>query len=178
MQKFIFPFFFIGSITMALVVTMTGALLTTDKTPHGILDLELAYNVSKVDTVIKAWSPAPMNTINKIEVAKINTWWDFLFLVFYAPFLFIVCKKISRSYKTGSMVSKAGIFFAKIILLAGVFDAIENIGMFQSLNGNISSTTALFTASVSFIKWGIVVCCLLFIILSFPRAIYLSKKKV
>ncbi len=177
MQKFIFPFLFIGSITMACIVTMTGTPLTTDKTPHGILDLELAYNVSKVDTVIKAWSPSPMNTVSKIDVAKINTWWDFLFLLFYAPFLFMVCKKISRSYRTGSMVSKAGIFFAKAILIAGIFDAIENIGMFQSLNGNISSTIALYTASVSFIKWGIVVCCLLFILVSFPRAIYLSYKK-
>lgn len=176
MRNIIFPFLFIGSMAMAFIVTKTGATLNTEKTPHGILDLELAYSVSKVETVINAWTPSDINPINNIAVAKTNTWWDFVFLIFYAPFLFTLCKKISRSYKTNSLVSKAGNLFANAILIAGMLDVVENIGIFQSLNGNIGHGIALLTASASLIKWMLVIGCLLFILVSFPKAIYLHRK--
>lgn len=156
MKKLLLPFFLIGSIAMMVVMAKTGASLKTTATPLGILDLEFAYTTAKTASVLKAWTP------DNIAPAKVNTYFDFLFLFFYSFFLFFACKKISENY-TGP-VAKAGNFISKGALLAGFLDVLENAGMLISLNGHDSSSVAFGTTFFSVIKWVlaiIAVLCLL-----------------
>ncbi len=159
MKKLLLPFFLLGSLAMIYVMAKTGASLKP-AAPHGILDLEFAYNTTKTAGVLKAWEP--VNGLDNIAVAKTNTYWDFLFLFFYAGFLFLACKKIAS--KISGPVSKAGNLLAKGALLAGVLDIIENIGMLLTLSNQGSSAIAFITTFVSVIKWVLALLALLYVL--------------
>jgi hypothetical protein len=143
MKKYSLLFLFIGTMLMIYVMATTGATLKTPATPNGILDLEFAYNTSKTTTVVNAWAPN-----NNIAAAKKNTYYDFIFLLFYSVFLFLMAKKIAAIKN-----SKAGLLIAKGALVAGVLDIFENAGMLYTLSGNASESISLCTTVFSVIKW-------------------------
>ena len=151
MKKYSLLFFFIGTLVMMVVMAKTGAILKTDAAPMGILNLEFAYNTTKTTTIINSW--ASINHADVISAAKINTYWDFLFLFFYAGFLFLACKKIATNIN--GPFAKAGNFIAKGALLAGFLDVLENLGMLITLHRHTSSTVAFCTTFFSVIKWGL-----------------------
>ena len=157
MKKYTIPFFLVGSLVMVYVMTKTGAPLKTPGTPHGILNLEFAYNTTKATAVIDAWAPS-----DNIAAAKLNTWLDFLFLLFYSPFLFFAGKKIAGTFN--GTVAKAGRLIARGALLAGFLDILENIGMLLSLNGHISGSTAFLTIFFSVIKWALALIAVLYVL--------------
>jgi hypothetical protein len=160
MKKLLLPFFFIGCMAMIVVMTKTGAMLNTPEAPHGVLNLEFAYNTAKTAPIINSW--ASINHTDLISAAKINTYWDFLFLFFYAGFLFLACKKIASN--ANGPVAKAGILIAKGALLAGFLDVLENAGMLLTLNNKGSSTVAFFTTFFSVIKWGLAIIAVLYVL--------------
>lgn len=160
MKKLLLPFFLVGSLVMIVVMAKTGATLKTPFTPKGILDLEFAFTTIKADAVMSAWSPA--TGIDNIAAAKTNTYWDFLFLFFYAGFLFLACKTIAS--KISGPVSKAGKLIAKGALAAGFLDILENIGMLLILNHHGSSAIVLVTTIVSLIKWALALIALLYVL--------------
>jgi hypothetical protein len=143
MRKYVLPVLFIGTMLMIVVMAKTGATLKTPATPNGILNLELAYSTAKTTAVVNAWAPN-----NNIGAAKNNTCYDFIFLLFYSLFLFLMAKKIAAIKN-----SKAGLLIAQGALLAGVLDIFENAGMLHTLSGNASESIALFTTIFSVIKW-------------------------
>ena len=148
MKKYSLLFLLIGTAIMIVVMTKTGATLKTTATPKGILDLEFAYNTSKVATVTTAWAG------ENINAAKTNTYLDFIFLIFYSLFLFFTCKKIARC--SNGWFSKAGMLLANGALIAGFLDVLENVGMLYTLSGNYcSGTVALLTTTCSLIKWAL-----------------------
>jgi hypothetical protein len=142
MRKYVLPVLFIGTMLMIVIMTKTGATLKTPATPNGILNLELAYNTEKT-TVVNAWVPN-----NNIGAAKNNTYYDFIFLLFYSLFLFLTGKKIAQIKN-----SKAGLLIAKGAFAAGVLDVFENAGMLYTLSGNASESVALLTTIFSVTKW-------------------------
>ncbi len=160
MKKLLLPFFLTGTLMMMVVMAKTGSTLKTPATPMGILDLEFAYNMSKTVTVLNAWAPTPQ--LDNITVAKINTWWDFVFLFFYAGFLFIACKKIAATFN--GPVARAGNIIAKAAILAGILDILENIGMFITLHGHTSSVVAFGTTFISVIKWLLAIIAVLYVL--------------
>jgi predicted metal-binding membrane protein len=143
MRKYVLPVLFIGTMLMIVVMTKTGATLKTPATPHGILNLEFAHNTAKTTAVVNTWAPN-----NNIGAAKNNTYYDFIFLLFYSVFLFLLVKKIAQIKN-----SKAALLIAKGALVAGVLDVFENAGMLYTLSGNASESIALLTTIFSVIKW-------------------------
>jgi len=148
----------------------TGATLKTPATPKGIIDLEFAYNASKASEVLIAWTgfiPVDNNLI-----AIVNTWIDFIFLFFYAFFLYYLCKLIAASFN--GTFNTIGNFLAKSALAAGVFDILENIGMLITLHGHISDYYTLLTFIFSITKWLLVIAAVLYAF--FAGSIILLKK--
>lgn len=45
-----------GTVTMIFIMIITGRPLTTEATPSGIINLELAYTHTKVQAVLSAWN--------------------------------------------------------------------------------------------------------------------------
>ena len=160
MKKLLLPFFLLGCIAMIVVMAKTSAGLKTPVTPRGIIDLEFAYNTTKTSAILNAWAPTAQT--NNIAVAKTNTYWDFLFLFFYAGFLFLACKKIAATIK--GPVAKAGNIIAKAAIAAGFLDVIENAGMLLTLNNYNSPAFAFCTTFFSVIKWALVLIAVLYVL--------------
>lgn len=160
MNKVLLPIFTAGTAVMLYVMSVTGKDLKTPVTPHGIINLELASNKIKVEEIYREW--VGVGQADRLSKAKQNTYYDFIFILLYAPFLFLCCTKLIKKHKD-SPIFKTGKIAATSALFAGVFDILENLGMLQSLNGNISDTIAKFTFTVSVIKWSLVIIALLFI---------------
>ena len=150
---------FAGTLAMIVVMAKTGATLKTPATPKGILDLEFAYNKAKASAVVNAW--AGISPVNNIHAAKINTWFDFIFLLFYSLFLYHSCKLIAASFS--GPLSITGHFIAKGALAAGLLDALENTGMLITLHGPISDTTTLLTFIFSIAKWMLALAAVLYV---------------
>lgn len=153
MSRALLLFFAAGTVVMIFVMAISGKSLKTPSTPHGIIDLEFAYNNSQVEKVIQAWQSV-QESVDRIHIAKQNTYYDFLFLLFYSPFLFLCCKALSND--KNKRFAKPGNIIAKGALVAGLLDVLENLGMLQSLNGEISNNIATFTFAASVLKWLIV----------------------
>lgn len=149
MRKYFFPIVAVGSLVMVILMSKTSATLKTPATPLGILNLEFAYNAAKAGTVLNAWQPN--ERIDNIEIAKFNTWLDFIFLFFYSLFLYKASKMLSGTYK--GTLQKTGLLLANGAILAGLLDIMENAGMLFTLQGNINNTILLLTTAVSIIKW-------------------------
>jgi hypothetical protein len=160
MKKLLLPFFLVGTIAMIVVMAKTGVLLNTPEAPQGILNLEFAYNTAKTTPVINSW--ASINKADVISAAKNHTYWDFVFLFFYAGFLFLACKKIAA--KTSGSFSRAGNMIAKGALWAGFLDIIENTGLLLTLSNQGSDTIALCTTIVSVIKWVLAIIAVLYML--------------
>ncbi|MEI7736701.1 MAG: hypothetical protein WCI49_14635, partial [Ferruginibacter sp.] len=169
MKKYALLILFLGTLIMIVVMGKTGAPLITAATPNGIIQLEFAYDTAKTNTVIQAW--ASDGSTNRIGAAQINTYLDFIFLFFYALFLFFTCDKIARISK-----SKTGTMIANGVIWAGLLDILENAGMLMTLSGKVSGTIAFMTTFFSVLKWGLVIAAILYVLLGSIQLI--AKKKI
>lgn len=160
MKKLLLTFFFIGTLVMIYVMAQSGAVLKTHATPLGILNLEFAYNSTQTKNIIQAWQAASQQ--GNVQAAIYNTCFDFLFLFFYAGFLFLACKKIAAT--TTGPVAKAGNIIARAALLAGIFDVLENTGMLLTLHGYTANSIAFLTVFFSVIKWALAIIAVLFVL--------------
>lgn len=170
MKKLLIPFFILGTIAMIIVMGKTGKPLKTTSTPAGILNLEFAFSKKNVDSVFKGWQ---INTpSSKIDTAKTNTYWDFLFIFFYSGLLFLWSRKLSGTYRDGTGFNKAGKLIAKLALAAGVLDIIENICMLQSLNGNVTDGFAITAAICASVKFTFALIAVMYVFISLPLSAY------
>jgi hypothetical protein len=160
MKKKLIPIFLIGTAVMMYIMAETSALLKTPATPMGIINLELANNITKTNAVIKAWAPDANS--DRIDVARINTYWDLIFLFFYAGLLYLLCSFIASN--TSGKISGAGRLIANAAILAGIADIMENTGMLFSLNGIVSPIVSFCTAFFSVIKWTLVLISVLYVL--------------
>jgi hypothetical protein len=167
MKKLRLPFLFVGTMVMIYVMGKTSSTLKTAATPIGILNLEFAYNNAKTAAVVHAW--APNNTIDNITVAKNNTYYDFIFLAFYASFLFASSKKIAQIKN-----SNTGILIANGAIAAGILDIAENAGMLFTLSGNVSGAVAFITVVCAAIKWVLAIIAALYCL---AGIVYLIRHK-
>ncbi len=161
MKKYAIIFFLLGSLVMVYVMATTDATLKTPATPHGILDLEFAYNTTKATVVMDAW--APNGVVDNIAAAKFNTWLDYIFLFFYSIFLFLASKEIARSF--GGVFGRVGKLIARGSLVAGFLDVIENSGMLLTLSAHGSGTIAFCTSFCSIIKWALALLAVLYVMM-------------
>ena len=160
MKKIIIPLFLFGTGFMMYLMSETSALLKTPATKMGIINLELASDTAKTNAIIHAWA-ATANS-DKINVAKINTYLDLLFLFFYAGLLFLLCNVVANN-STGKAAT-IGHLIANAAIVAGIADVMENTGMLFSLNGLMSSIVSFCTAFFSIIKWSLVIIAILYAI--------------
>jgi hypothetical protein len=171
MKKILIPLFLLGTAFMMYIMAQTSALLKTPATKMGIINLELASDTAKTNAIINAWAPNAVS--NKIEVAKINTYWDLLFLFFYAGLLYLLCNFIAAN--TVGIISKAGYLIANAAILAGIADVMENTGMLFSLNGLISPIVSFCTAFFSAVKWLLVFIAILYVLIGL---LFIAWKKI
>ena len=150
-------FVFAGTLIMTGIVLYTGAPLQTKELPGGIIDLELAKCYKQTQYVIETWKNGAANGMDLIEIAKTNTYLDFLFPLFYAPFLYGFAKRLSKQAKRKNYFYSSLHKFAVAALIAGVLDFLENGGLLLSLFQYGSPMVTLFTLAMSSTKWLLII---------------------
>ncbi len=176
MKKLFWTLLIAGTFMMVYVMKSTGSTLETNATPLGIINLETASSKNRVDHILDAWKKNAASAPDNITAARKNTYLDFLFILFYVPFLYFSCKKITATFGNGSLITKTGSLVATGILIAGILDALENFGMLQSLDGFASDNMALFTASCSIIKWTLVFITIFYLLAALTSRIFIKKR--
>jgi hypothetical protein len=135
--------------------------LITDETPDGIIGFELVKNIHEARIMLDIWGDK-----GRI-VAAFSLGIDYLFLISYSLFLgltsYILALNLNNRF---NLLSKIGHIASWLILLAGIYDAIENFALFKIMTGcqlSIWATTAWFFASI---KFAIVYAVLIYIVLA------------
>ena len=157
---------FISMILVFKIMHWQGEPLKTSVTPNGILALEFANNFEKVHPILNTWNP---------NTARINILIDFVFLISYSLFFIFSIQYISKKSKKESQ-KNAAIVILKIALLPGLFDAIENILMLQTLSRNSTEILLQITYYCVIIKFTLAALIVLFILVRLPITL-LNRKK-
>jgi hypothetical protein len=146
--------------------------LKNEVAPKGIVSFELAGSLQNSIDILNSWDA------NAKLYAGLSLGFDYLFMLMYSLLLFVLIKYITSKFTKKSVV-KFGNFLAIAMLLAGIFDAIENYSLIQLYLGNLEqifSTVAYYSANLKFSLIGIG---LLYIIIGysyFSRIKFMKKK--
>lgn len=178
MQKTYWILLAIGTVVMIIIMRETGKSLVTPYTPAGIINLELSRSRTNVRNILNIWSSSNGDQTNNIRVAKNNTYLDFLFILFYVPFLYFSSIWATKQFHKRSGWASLGNYVTWFCLIAGALDILENIGMLLSLHEHLNTTTILFTFSCSLLKWLLVAVTLTYLALSLLKKFFVPHKSV
>lgn len=150
----IFLFVFIA------IMRYLDSYLITDLAPHGIVSFELAKDVFLSRAIINSWDETARTA------AGISMGLDFIFLVVYSLFIAILIQKLNDRVWKNNSFHILGRILVVAILIAAIFDAIENVALIKLLLGDtneIWSSTAFYFATLKFI---LILCCIIYIIIN------------
>lgn len=139
---------FAGMLAVFLWMRVQGAPLKTTGTPLAILDLEFAWNLARGEKVLSAWSG------QLLDVARINIYIDFLFIIGYSAFLNLACNALAAKHTGGWQT--AGLKIGRLMPIAGIFDIAENALMLLSLQATPNNNTAMATTAFALFKFALV----------------------
>jgi hypothetical protein len=108
-----------------------GAPLTTTAAPAGIVSFELAHSPANARAMIASWDTRAQ------LFAAFGLGFDFLFMPSYAFAISLACLLAAGRHPGG--FSRIGAWLGWGAFLAALFDALENIGLWNSLLGNVNS---------------------------------------
>lgn len=144
-----------GTLLSILIMSYTGRPLKQSSSGFkSILSLEFANTAAKAEAVINTWQSESHGGKTLLEHARINTYWDFMFIFFYATTLFFAHRALPKSGNKSLQILFALLSVAAVI--AGVLDIIENTGMLKSMDRIISDRNAGMTAGCARLKFILV----------------------
>jgi ABC-type Fe3+-siderophore transport system permease subunit len=154
-------FLFAGTIVMIAVMRWHGAPLETPVSKMGVVSLELAKTTEQSNIILHQWKQDQV-----VEQAIINTYIDFIFLIFYSLFLYAVCWSYSlRQQPPWASVSR---ILAMTALLSGLCDVIENYFMLQMLEQQVTETRAYLSWLFASIKFMLLIPVVLWSLICLP----------
>ena len=126
--------FFIPFILITVFFIINEHRLKTT-TGYGVLNFELARTPENINKIFTAWGP------NEIKRQTAVTYLDYLFIFFYALFGTGLILIISRKLK--GKLRNLGLITAPSFIIAGLFDALENINLLWVLNNKNYTSPAI-----------------------------------
>lgn len=141
-------FLFMGTLVMIAVMRWHGAPLITPLSKAGIVSLEIAKTTEQANIILTQWKKDGI-----IQQAITNTWIDFVFLLFYALFLYAYCFFISNKQQPWAATVSRTLGLAA--LAAGFCDVVENYFMLQMLEQSVTASYALLSWLFAVIKFGL-----------------------
>ena len=141
-----------GATTLAITVIfniLDRSLVTPElDVPDGMIAFELTNNLHTARLMIDSWG-----TYGKLTAA-FSLGLDYLYLVVYSLFLGIAAYMTGKKLSNRSFLfSKTGYHLSWMILLAALFDSIENFALYRILIGcqhKIWASTAFYFATIKF----------------------------
>jgi len=165
-------FFIIISLSLIFFIVVMRYLdsyLITEESPYGIVSFELAKDISKSTSIIDSW-----NETARIA-AGISLGLDFLFLLVYSLFIAVLIGKLNDSLWKDRPFYTMGKLLILAIFIAAVFDSIENVALIKIILGDSREVWSLIAYYFAFLKFIIILSCVIYIIIS---SIILLIKKI
>ncbi|RYY08887.1 MAG: hypothetical protein EOO04_39300, partial [Chitinophagaceae bacterium] len=144
------------NLVMIVLMALSGSPLKNKATPDGIINLELAEDSAAVQNTLNVWSNDISQEKDLLNVARENTYLDFLFLACYTALFYFACKHLGNSFIKGSLAEKACNVMAVIAILTGLLDLVENGGMLLYLKSEVNRDVVRITHAASLAKWLLV----------------------
>jgi hypothetical protein len=128
------PVFFVllaWSLFLLAISQIINTPLVNSTAPSGIISFELAHTPDKTHTMISSWDA-------RLQLfAAFGLGLDYLFMPCYAFTIALACLLVAGRNKGWFAI--LGAWLGWVIFLAVLLDAIENIGLWNSLLGNVNS---------------------------------------
>lgn len=122
-----------------------------------MVQFELAKELPVAENILREWI-----THGKYNLAVMSIYFDFLFILLYTTGLGVTC--IFLSGLTGhEILQRAGKFFASLLIVAGICDAVENAAMLKSMQGTMNRWSVVVAYDMATTKFSIVILSVLFI---------------
>lgn len=136
----------------------SSACLVTPYTPLGIVDLELAFNLSRAELVVNTWRENQCNNSlalvsSGLAAAVLNIIVDFAFIAAYVWFFIVLTILSSRKSENPGW---ATVLIVCVCLIFGALDIIENLFMLLFIYFQSLSTYTFALPAV--IKFGLILC--------------------
>ena len=150
----------LGIITTILFITLNriDIHLQTSAAPKGIVSFELARTLAQTEAILDSW-----NTDARLYAA-LSLGIDYLFLVLYSSFLFLLISKVSHTTENPAWIERFGNYIAQLQILAGVFDALENYFLLRLLFGMYSEIFSKLAFLFASLKFGFIALGILYMV--------------
>ncbi len=135
------------------------AFLMNSSCVNGIVSFEFAKDLENSKTIINSWNK------QSVKAAFSSLALDFLFLMAYAAFIGLLIHKIVKRSKEKSFFSKLGELLIWGIILAALFDVIENIALLNLLSGNLNEIWSSVAYYFAILKFAIIIGCIMYILI-------------
>jgi len=133
-RKLVFWLLFASMLLVGLVLSIIGAPLATDMAPAGIISYELAGDITTAQNILDSWDEHARLTAALVQGI------DFLFIPVYVATIGVGCGWAAYMIQRKRWpLSSLGTILAWAIIVAGIFDIIENIALIKMLLGHINT---------------------------------------
>ena len=144
---------FLSLLALTLVLVGVFSFLDTPLrnpvSPSGIVSFELAGTPDKANAIIKEWD------LRAQLFAALGLGFDYLFMVAYG--LTISLGVLIAASKHGGKFEKVGVYVGWGVLLAALFDAVENFALWRLLSGSATAFCPRVAAVSATIKFFLLV---------------------
>ena len=122
------------NILLMIAFSVTGAPLTTEAAPYGVVSFELAGSVGKAEEILASWDA------NAQLRAAFSLGLDFLFMVAYASTIAFGCGMAAQVLRRcGWPFARWGNWLAWSVILAALLDVVENLALIIFIFGTETS---------------------------------------
>ncbi len=163
------------ALTIALLIAeqITGAPLTTDAAPSGIVSFELAGALPVAQSILASWDATAR------VYAGLNLGLDFLFIAAYASCIGLGCVLVARNLaRQSTRVASIGSVLAWALWLAALLDCIENYALIQLLLGSQQAAFAAIAQMCAVPKFLIVGLGIAYVLLGAGAAMIVKPRGV
>lgn len=132
-----------------LIVIAVMQSFGTELRPYTIVGFEFALTPENAQQMVGIWKENGV-----LDSVYFVTGFDYLFMVTYSSFLWLACMRVSRGLS--SRLNNVFIVLAWLQPVAAILDAIENLALFQIIEGSWEPVWPTLAAVCAAPKFGIV----------------------
>lgn len=147
-RKPLFWAFLAGTVILFAVFRPLGAPLTTSAAPSGIVSFELARTPVNAQAMLDSWDARAQ------LFAAFGLGFDYLFMPVYA--LALALGALLAAGRHPGAFARLGAWIGWGALLAALLDAVENVGLWNALLGNVNSAWPEISFWCASFKFGLI----------------------
>ena len=160
------------TVFLLIIISIVDQPLKTEYAPNGIISFELAKNFETAKNIVSSWKGKPE------LFAAFSLGIDFLFLVAYSIFLYLLIVKIANKIKVRSQALwRFGMFLAYAQFFAALFDATENTFLILFLFGLQNPSFPFFAYVFSTVKFLIALLGIVYILTGVAANLFYGKQE-